>query len=86
MRDILLKILKLCTSFSFASAMTGPDDLETMVETMTPTVTDVLNNSCFVESKSCKAITSVLWPQGVSEITFRSNNCIPDEEELKAEI
>ena len=86
MRDILLKMLGLCTSFSFADSMTGPNDLKKMVKTMTPTITDMLTNSCFVESKSCKAIMSINWPQGVSDITFRSDNCIPDEAQLKEEI
>ena len=57
-----------------------------MLSAATPVVTEVLNLQCFVETKSTKLIQTILWPRSLKAITFRSNNCIVTEEQVKKEI
>ena len=82
MRDICFKIMRMCSSFSFADVIASPKDFEKILETATPTINDLLTNSCFVESKSCKRITTINWPQGIQSITDRSATSIVTEKEL----
>lgn len=83
MRDICFKIMRMCSSFSFADLIASPKDFEELLATATPTINDLLTNSCFVETKSCKLITTINWPQGLQSITHRSETSIVTEKELK---
>ena len=46
-------------------------------------ITEILNTSGFVETKSTRKITTVLWPKGEQEVTYRSENCIVTQKEIQ---
>ena len=75
-RDTIIKIMKLCQSFSFADMLGDLDDFETMIKTATAVVVDTLNDASFVETQSTSKITTLKWPRGVSSVTYISETCL----------
>ena len=49
-RDIMLKMMKLSQSFSFAEIMSDLDDFEMMMNTATAVIADTLDCASFVET------------------------------------
>ena len=71
-RDIILKMMKLSQSFSFADLMGDLDDFKMMISTATAVIADTLNRASFVETSSTRKITTLKWPIGVSSIAYIS--------------
>ena len=63
--------------------MTSLDDFEEMLRGATPMISQILNSSTFVETKSTRQITTLLWPRNVQAITFRNDYCVITKDDIK---
>ena len=79
----MFKINQLNPSFSISDMITQPKIFEELISNASPTVTGVLNDSTFIETKATRKIQTVNWPKdeniAVSAITFRMSQAILDE-------
>ena len=79
-------MLKLCPEFSLSDAISTQEELDLLLKSATPTVIEILNSACFVESQSTRQITTLQWPQGVHYISYRSKDCLANLQDIESVI
>ena len=62
-RDTLMKITQLNPGFSLSDVIPDADQFQVMIKSASPTVSGVLNDSAFIQTKSTRKIQTINWPK-----------------------
>lgn len=77
-RDLLLKIGRLCQTFSVFDIINNETELKRLLKFSSGVTTEELG-SCFKETYSTRKISMIKWPRDLPNFVFRKSSCVIDE-------
>ena len=81
-RDMMTKIISLTSNYCILDEFYDHDDFVKVLDSASALSCSELNRS-FKETKSTKLLNVLNWPRDREILTYRSNSCVPDKQEIE---